>query len=65
MTTTPPLERNYFLTILAYLYLDNHPDRFGFLGTHPQLLQWGVRMGLVTPQEEAYYLPGNGTCRCC
>lgn len=65
MTTTPPQERKYFLTLLAYLYLDNHPDRVSFTGTHPELLHWGAGMGLATPQEVAYYLPGNGTCKCC
>lgn len=63
--STPPQERKYFLTLLAYLYLDNHPDRVGFTGTHPELLQWGLGMGLVTPEEQKHYLPGNGTCKCC
>lgn len=44
-----------FMTLLAYLYLDNYPDRRGFTGTRVDLLQWGHRMGLASPEElEAY-----------
>jgi hypothetical protein len=60
-----PMERQYFLTMLAYIYIDNHPDRICFRGSHPELLDWGVGMGLVTPKEREHYVPGNGTCRCC
>lgn len=41
-----------FTTLLASLYIQNHPDHRGFTGSKLELLAWGRRAGLVSPLEE-------------
>jgi hypothetical protein len=42
---------NVAATLLAIIYVENHPDRRGFPGSNDALLEWGCRNGLITPAE--------------
>jgi hypothetical protein len=41
------------IATLQLLYIENHPDHMGFYGSTEELIQWAIRMGVITTEEAA------------
>jgi hypothetical protein len=53
------MDRDAAVTILHSLYIDNHPDRFGFGGPVEDLISWALRMGLLNESEASDLLKAH------